>query len=162
MVTVPTSSVAPVKNYLFNALAARTEITSTKVLVSYDEPGPFQPDDIIAVMDVERENSIMQMVGSGGSGWIEEEYTMDIVVACYRGGDYAKTVFERAAFLADVVVDVVRQDPSCGGLVNIHARPAAVFYASQWNVVESDVDGTLQHLGRETIATVSVSVRNRI
>lgn len=160
MTTVPLSTLPAVKGYLFDALAARTEITSTKVLVSYDDPGPYMPDDIIAVLDADRNVSTLAMVGDGGAGWLAEEYVLAIVVSCYRGGDTARVVFERACALADVVVDVVRQDPSCGQRV-YQAKPSSINYESEWNTQETE-DGTVTHLGRMTTVTVGVTVSAQI
>jgi len=122
------------------------------VLVCYDEPGPNQPDDIVMVGDVERLVAPYQMVGSGQAGWLDEEYTVEVVVSCYRGGDDARTVFERACVLADQVVYVTRSDPSLGGAV-VLAHPQTVRYGSQWDD---------KHLGRIVTVTVDVRCRARI
>ena len=145
--SIPPPTVPAVKAYLFAALKARPEL-ALPVLVSYDEPGPHQPDDIVAVCDVDDTATVMRMVGSGAAGWLDETMTVQVVCESYRGGDEAQAVFERAAVLAAVVCDVVRLDPQLGGIA-IEAKPSRISYASQW---EPD------HKGRLCRATVSVSV----
>jgi hypothetical protein len=154
------STVPAVKAYLFAQLQARPEITAgAKTLVSYDDPGPYQPDDIIVLGDVSRSVAPLAMVGDGGPGWLQENYTQSVVVSVYRGLDSAQAAFERAALLADVVIDVVRVDPSLGGLVT-RCWPLDVSYVSDWNTQDQD-DGTVLHLGRSSTVTIPLSVFDR-
>lgn len=125
------STVPQVKAYMVTQLQARTELAAP-VLVSYGEPGPYLPDDIVAVLDANQTFEQMAMIGSGASKWLEETYTLEVKVDCFQGGDLAQTVEERALSLASVVVDVVRADPSLGGLV-IEARPLYMRSTGSWD-----------------------------
>lgn len=147
---IPASSVPTAVGYLYDHIV--TAVNDPAVLVSYGPPGPNQPDDIIVVGSVSREIIPWQMVGSGGAGWLDEIYTVDVVVSVYRGGDNGRVVMERACVLADIVVNVVRTDPSLGGAVVV-ANPAVVDY-------EPSFDG--EHKGRIVDVTVSIRCRQRI
>jgi len=148
--TIPASTVPLAKLYLFNQIT--TLVNDAAVLVSYDQPGPNQPDDIIMIGAVDRQVVPYQMVGSGGAGWLDETYTIAVSVEVYRGGDDARTAFERACVLADTVVAAVRGDPSLGGAVVV-AHPAQVRYAPAWEE---------KHLGRIVEVVVDVACRARI
>lgn len=126
----PVSTVPVVKAALVAALLARTEMAAP-TLVSYGEPGPYLPDDIVAVMDTAQTFDVMAMVGSGAGKWLSETFVIEVQVDCFLGGDAAQAVEERALFLASVVVDVVRVDPSIGALV-IEARPASMRTTGSW------------------------------
>lgn len=148
--TIPASSIPAAKLFLFNGIVSL--INDTAVLVAYDEPGPNQPDDIVMVGGVDRQVAALQMVGSGQAGWLDETYTIDVVVSVFRGGDDARTAFERACVLADQVVYVVRTDPSLGGAVVV-AHPEASRYEPAW-----DDD----HRGRLVTVTIPIYCRARI
>lgn len=149
--SVPVSTIPGVKGYVFDQLVARAELIGDTILVCYDEPGPYQPDDIVSVGDVARTVEPVGMVGSGGQGWLGEKYRLDVTVDCFRGGDDARTVFERACALADVVVDAVRLDPSLGGRV-IESYPSTGSYQSDWLTHEE----TGAHMGRSARVVVSI------
>lgn len=147
---IPASTVPAAVSYIHSRII--TAINDTAVLVSYGPPGTNQPDDLIVVGNVTREIVPYQMVGSGQAGWLDETYTIEVVASVFRGGDYGQVVLERASALADVVVAVVRTDPSLGGAVVV-AHPSAVEYEQNW-----DPD----HKGRTVDATVSIRCRARI
>lgn len=149
-VTIPASTVPAAKLYLHSHIT--TLINDTSVLVSYDPPGPFQPDDIVMVGAVDRQVGPYQMVGSGGAGWLDETYSIEVVVSVYRGGDDARTAFERACALADQVVFVVRTDPSLGGAVVV-AHPEQ----SRYEPTFED-----EHKGRLVTVTIPIACRARI
>jgi hypothetical protein len=119
--TIPVSTAPTAKLYLYNQIIAL--VNDPAVLVSYGEPGLEQPDDIIVVGAVSRQVVISQMVGSGGTGWLDETYTIGVDVEVYRGGADAPTADARAWALVGVVETVVRTDPSLGGAV-IVAHPS--------------------------------------
>jgi hypothetical protein len=148
--TIPASTVPTAVGYLFDHIV--TAVNDTAVLISYGPPGPNQPDDLIVVGAVQRDIAPIQMVGSGQAGWLDERYDVEIVVSVYRGGDASRTVMERACALVDIVVAVVRTDPSLGGVVVV-AHPTLVSYDPSF-----DAD----HKGRLVDATVTVSCRARI
>lgn len=148
---IPVSTVPLAKLAVYNATLA--QVNDPSVTVSYDDPSPGQlTDDVIAVGDVERKITPFAMVASGQAGWLDEEYSLSIIVSVYRGGDDARTAFERACVLVDFVVAGVRADPSLGGVVVV-AHPEDVSYDAQW---EDD------HKGRLVTATVRVRCRARI
>ncbi|GIG57395.1 hypothetical protein Lfu02_17670 [Longispora fulva] len=143
---IPPSTVATIKGALFDLLSAR--MAGPGVLVAYDSPGTYQPEDIVCVGDVHRQIAVHAAVGSGGAGWLDETYTVHVIVECYRGGDNARLVFERAAALAAVAESAVRADPSIGGLALV-ARPVGVDYTS---------DAEEDHKGRTTRADLRIEV----
>lgn len=147
---IPASTVPAALAYLHSHII--TAVNDTAVLVSYGPPTTNQPDDLIVVGNVDREVSPYQMVGSGQAGWLDEIYTADVVVSAFRGGDFGQVVLERASALADIVVSVVRTDPSLGGAVVV-ANPTNVQYEQNW-----DPD----HKGRVVDVTVSIRCRARI
>ena len=148
--TIPVSTVPAAKLFLHSGLT--TLINDPAVLVSYDPPGSFQPDDIVMIGAVDRQVVPYQMVGSGGAGWLDEFYSIEVVVSVFRGGDDARTVFERACTLADQVVEVVRSDPSLGGAVVV-AHPEQSRYEPAF---EED------HKGRLVTVTIPIACRARI
>lgn len=148
--TIPASTVPLATGYLYDQI--KVAVNDPAVLVSYGPPGPNQPNDLIVIGNVSREVVPYQMVGSGQAGWLDETYTVDVVASTYRGGDNGRTGFERAAALADIVVSVVRNDPTLGGAVTV-ANPATVDYEQNW-------DDTYK--GRVVDAIVSIRCRARI
>jgi len=152
--TIPVSTAPAVKAYLFTQLQANiTAASGSSLLVCYDEPGPYEPDDIVSVGDVTARNTAqLAMVGSGGAGWLIENYSLEVVVDCFRGGDDPQTVDERAWALIGQVEAVVRTDPSCGDLV-VEARPGQCRSESMWDDA---------HKGRRVRAAVAVDVQAQI
>jgi hypothetical protein len=148
--TIPASTVPAAKLYLYTQITAL--INDAAVLVAYDPPSTYQPDDIVMVGAVDRQVVPYQMVGSGGAGWLDETYQIEVVVSVFRGGDNARTAFERACTLADQVVYVVRSDPSLGGAVVV-AHPEVSRYEPAW---EED------HKGRLVTVTIPINCRARI
>ncbi|MEY9944889.1 hypothetical protein [Kitasatospora sp. GAS1066B] len=136
MTTIPTSSIPAARTWLYAQLLATLTpdplSTTSQLLVCLDEPGPFQPDDIVSVGEVHQTYSPESGVGSGGPGWLREDYQLHITVDVFRGGDDPAGVFARARLLADQVVAVVRADPSLGGAVD-RARPASASHTAGWD-----------------------------
>lgn len=147
---IPASTVPAAVSYLHSHIT--TAVNDDAVLVSYGPPSPNQPDDMIVVQNIDREVIPYQMVGSGQAGWLDERYSIEVVVSVFRGGDYGQVVLERASALADIVVAVVRTDPSLGGAVVV-AHPGTVRYEQSW-----DQD----HKGRVVDAILSIQCRARI
>lgn len=109
------SSAAPaVKAALVTALAA---IVDADTLVSYGNPGPEYPEDVIAVMDVESaSNRDPQTLDRTRT----ETLNLSLSISCARGGgaEVQQTVTERAyALLALVETYVKTTNPTLGGLV---------------------------------------------
>jgi hypothetical protein len=154
--TIPGSSIPAVRRYLFDQLTAQLTtdpaFPKAQLLVVYDQPGPFQPDDIVSIGKVSRQVAVSSLVGSGGAGWLEERFQVEVIVDVFRGGDYAQAAFERAVALVDAVCAVVRGDPSLGGCV-LEARPAGSTYDSEWDD---------EHKGRHCVGTIEVDCYQRI
>lgn len=101
-------------------VAALQAALGSAVLVTYGPPGPNQPDDIVAVMDV-RGGQVMATMGNRSR---EETLDIDVVISCYRGGgtEVQQTVTERAyALMASLEVYLKTTDPSIGGTVRSNA-----------------------------------------
>ena len=148
---IPASSIPAARAWLYAGLQSLYPVASG-VLVCLDEPSTDQPQDIIAVADVHQTYGPFQTVGSGGAGWLTEEYSVQVIVDCWRGGDNAALVFTQARTLADAVVALVRSDPSLGGAVD-RARPGIVAHESAWL-------GDQQ--GRQTVITIPVDCLNAL
>lgn len=128
MATIPDPTVPAAKSYLYTQTLAQP-LFAEPVLVCYDEPGPYQADDIVTFGTVHWHPAVNSGVGSGGAGWLEERYDIEVTVDVYRGGDDAKTAFERAAALWAGVLQVLRADPSLGGIVLV-AKPSPATYTT--------------------------------
>lgn len=130
---IPASTIPAVKTYLYNQLTAA--LAGTADLAVFMDTPPNDPpveSDVIVVGDVELGFDPWQMVGSGGQGWLYEKYSVEILISVYRGGDHAQTVLTQATNLVYQVCDVVRLDPSLGGLV-VQAYPASAHFESGWS-----------------------------
>lgn len=109
------SSAAPaIKAALVAVLAG---VVDADTLVSYGQPGTYQPDDIVAVLDVssasERDPQTLDRSRT-------ETVNVTVTVSCYRGGgtEVQQTVTERAyALLALVESYVKTTNPTLGGIV---------------------------------------------
>lgn len=153
---IPSSSAPAVRAYLFAQLTAQLQpdpnVTTARLLVCYDEPGPDQPDDIVSVGKVHRNIGVNSMVGGGGGGWLDERFTVEIEIDVYRGNDDPQYVYQRSSDLADAVIAVIRTDPSLGGLV-LTARPQSSSHEVTWDD---------QHMGRHATVTIEVECFQRI
>lgn len=127
---IPASSIPAARAWILAGVQAQLA-DQTDVLVCLDEPGPNLPDDIVCVGEVEQTYGPLDIVGSGGRLWLTEEYSVTVTVSVFRGGDDAVGVFLRARQLADLVVAVVRSDPSLGGAVD-RGRPGRASHSSNW------------------------------
>jgi hypothetical protein len=157
MTTIPASTAPAARRWLFEQLLAQIQPdpddTQSSLLVCYDEPGTNQPGDIVSVGGVTREITISAMVGSGGAGWLEERFTIAVVIDVYRGGpDAAQTSYDRGAALLDQVVAIVRTDPTLGGAVLV-GRPT-----------ESQTEGLVldDHTGRQSVVNLGIACYARI
>ena len=134
----PVSTVPSVKRYLAEQIqSALNELPIIPGLpapiVVYDAPGLYRPNDIIAVGQVyQRYVKQMAMVGSGGAGWLQEDYEIEIVTDVFRAGETLQIdAYERAWLLNSLVEEVFRADPSLGGRV-IVSRSDFSIDGSQW------------------------------
>ncbi|MFI0894891.1 hypothetical protein [Streptomyces sp. NPDC020983] len=156
MSTIPASTAPAARRWLYEQLTAQIQPdpdnTRASLLICYDEPSTDQPSDIISVGGVTREIAISAMVGSGGAGWLEERYTIALIIDVARGGDDAAGVFDRACTLLDQVVAIIRADPTLGGAVLV-GRP-----------VSSQTEGLAldDHTGRQSVVNLGVECYARI
>lgn len=154
--TIPKSTAPAARRYLFEQFTAQIapdpDSPRSSLLVCYDVPGPDEPDDIIAVGTVTRQINVNSMVGSGGAGWLDERYTIAVIIDVFRGGDDQAATFDRASTLMDQVCAIVRTDPTLGGAV-LTARPVTSQTDGEW---DSD------NLGRHTVVTLDIDCYARI
>lgn len=131
--TVPASTVPAVRTQLVSLYtAAMAAVDPYTLQVSDGAPGRFTPDDLIMVGDVSGTFEGMAIVGSGGAGWLREEYDVRVEVEVFRPGDDAPTTWGRCTDLAYTAQQQVRDDPTLGGLV-IQAVPARIQFRDGWD-----------------------------
>lgn len=156
MPTIPASTAPAARRYLHDQITAQVQpdagSPASSLLVCYDMPGTNLPGDIISIGKVTRDFDVNSMVGSGGSGWLDERYTIDITIDVYRGGDSAQAAYERGAALMDQVCAIVRADPSLGDLVQV-AKPLTS---------ESDGDWTDDHSGYQNVSLLPIQCYTRL
>jgi hypothetical protein len=149
--SIPASSIPTVRAWLLAQLQATLKPDPTnpasELLICDGEPGTYEPDDVVWLGDVHQDYEPEQTTGSGGPGWLREDYQQHIHVEIYRGGDDPTGCFGRARALADLVVAIVRSDPSLGGAVT-RARPASATHSSRW---EDD--------GRGRVVAIEIVIR---
>jgi hypothetical protein len=113
------NSTAPgAKQYLFDQITAAV----APVLVAWNDPLGVGADDLVVVGAIRRTIRPGAIVGGGGTGWLHEEYRVEVYVGSSRGGDNPAAADTACAALVDAVIAVVRADPSLGGRV-LRARP---------------------------------------
>lgn len=153
----PASTAPQVKAYLVAQIKASPDLPAQLLgqppLISYGVPGEYQPACIVAVGTRVIQTAVpSQMVGSGGAGWLRENYHLEVVVSAFAGGDTPQVVDEAALQLWQVVAAVIRADPSLGGLV-IQASPSGFEAISEW---------TEDHKGRLCQLTGEVEVHAQL
>lgn len=131
---IPVSTIPAVKAFFVAGLTALlTPDVGKTIGVFYDVPNTNAPDDMVVIGRVSnRVAKPRNMVGSGARLWIYEEYSIDVAVDSFRGGDQPQQVFERAWAVASLVESFVRSDPSLGGKV-VQCSPATSSDDSQWD-----------------------------
>jgi hypothetical protein len=156
--TIPTSSAPSVRQYFYDMLTAQLTpdpfSKTSSLLVCFDDPGAGQPDDIVAVGKTTSQVGVMALVGGGGAGWLDERYTLEIVVDVFRGGDdpTSQAAYIQASALCDSIIAVLRGDPSLGGRVLV-AKPHSVAV---------DVEEDPAHMGRRATGLIEIECLNRI
>lgn len=147
--SIPPSTATGTRTYLVDNLTTVIPADDgSAVLVCYDEPGPYQADDIVSVGTVELDYESGSFVGSGGAGWLRERYSVTVTIDVFRGGDDPQYTYQRAQYLSDLVAALVRYDVSLGGTV-VTATPKSSTIESEW-----DDD----HKGRHSVANVVISI----
>jgi hypothetical protein len=107
-------------------------LLGSPVIVQYGDMGTNVPPCFIAVgATVTVVNTPREMVGTGGAGWLEERYRVEVQVSAFVGGDNFQSTAEAAYLMWQAVASTVRADPSLGGLV-ITAFPASHDLTQLW------------------------------
>jgi hypothetical protein len=154
--TIPSSTAPAVRQWLYDqctaGLAPDPVNTRASLLVCFDQPGPNEPDDIVAIGRVRRQLEVAGMIGGGGAGWLDENYTVEIVIDVFRAADIGQVAYQRAMDLANGVIAIVRSDLTLGGHV-IKSKPV-----SDTEEVEWDTD----HGGKRATVTVEIECVTRI
>ena len=124
--TIPVSTAPAAAAYLLTEITTAVATDPATILVKLGEPGRNRPDDMILIGEVQRNVKEQSFVGSGGAGWLGEEYEQHITIGSWQAnGDVynestqALQVNARAWQLIAYVEAVVRADPSLGGLVEV-------------------------------------------
>lgn len=153
---IPTSTAPAVKTWLYNLLVANlTPSPGSRLRVFYNDPGTDLPDDVVSVSNVlNRTTTYAAFVGGGGANYLDETYTIEIVIDAYRGGDNAITAEARAWVLEGAIEQLIRGDLTAGGTAGVFdLRPGAVSAAGTWSP---------DHLGHTVRLTLAVDVGARI
>lgn len=134
--TIPVSTVPAVKSYMRDGIMDALTgdiVPGFALVVCYDRPGQYRPPEIVVIGKIyDRRVEGFSMVGSGGAGWLKEDYEFEAIVDVFRPGESLQVeAYERAWHLMSVVETVVRTDPSLGGLV-IRSRPDRSYDDSEW------------------------------
>jgi hypothetical protein len=145
--SIPSSSIPAAMAWLLAGLQANitADPAADGLLVCLGEPGTFQPQDIVFIGEIHQVYSPQSTVGSGGANWLREDYQVTVTVDCTRGGDDQVAVLTRARQLADLVVAVVRSDPSMGGAVD-RCRPEQATHTLGWLDTDAQKSGTGRHV----------------
>lgn len=154
--SIPSSTAPAVRQWLYDQCAAQLAPdpvnTRASLLVCFDAPGPNEPDDIVAIGRVRRQLKGASMVGGGGAGWLDEHYTVEVVIDVFRGSDSGQVAYARAMGLANAVISIVRTDLTLGGNV-IKSQPKGDDAEVEW---DSD------HGGKRACVTVEIECVTRI
>lgn len=138
------------------AVAALIEnITSqvdSDVLVCEAAPALNLPDNIIAIGErVNHTFAPHAMVGTGGPGWLIEEFEISVAVSVFLGGDDVAATRERCYTLVNAVMEAVLTDPTLAGSCYM-AYPARGLYEHSYEE---------QHKGRLMQAELAILCRSR-
>lgn len=133
----PVSTVPRAKSFLFTQTQAALDLLPAlgyaAPLLTYDRPGIYRPPELIVIGKIyDRRVSGFAMVGSGGAGWLKEDYELEVIVDVFRPGESLQIeAYNRAWELMSLIENVVRADPSLGSLV-IRARADRSYDDSEW------------------------------
>lgn len=126
-VTIPTSSVPSVIEYLLGAIQGQcaNDALFDDMLIRIGQPGVNFPNDMIWISGTRRSQSIDTFIGSGGTDWLNEKYDVTVTISTWVGtGDaddnsvLSTQLTERVWQLIAYVETAVRNDPGLGGLVD--------------------------------------------
>lgn len=154
--SIPASTAPAVRQWLYDQCTALLPLDQTdthaSLLVCFDQPGPNDPEDIVAIGGVRRQLKVAAMIGGGGAGWLDEHYTVSVVIDVFRGGDSGQVAYLRAMDLANAVISIVRTDLTLGGHV-IKAVPTGD---------DAEVEWDSEHGGKHACVTVEIECVTRI
>jgi hypothetical protein len=154
--TIPSSTAPAVRQWLYDQCTAGLTPDPNNVraslLVVFDSPGPNEPDDIVAIGRVRRQLKVGAMIGGGGAGFLDESYTVEVVVDVFRGSDSGQVAYSRAMTLANAVIAIVRTDLTLGGNV-IRSVPKGD---------DAEVEWDTEHGGKRACVTVEIECVTRI
>jgi hypothetical protein len=107
-------------------------LLGSPVIVQYGDMGTNVPPCFITVgATVAAVNTPWEMVGTGGAGWLEERYRVEVQVSAFEGGDSFQATAEAAYLMWQAVASTVRGNPTIDGLV-ITAYPASHDLTQLW------------------------------
>ena len=141
--TIPAPSIDATTTALVTAINTQvaTLTDGATVLVCEGPPTLYQPDDIITVGEFSDELfSPHALVGSGGAGWLQEDYRIGVKIDIYRGSDSVLLVRQRLSSLIAAVNTAVRTDPSLGGTCYL-AYPEQAHRTLEWDPDAKGVRG---------------------
>jgi hypothetical protein len=154
--TIPSSTAPAVRQWLFDqataGLAPDPVNTRASLLVCFDQPGPNEPDDIVAIGRVRRQLSVGSMIGGGGAGWLDESYTVEVTIDVFRAADSGQVAYQRAMDLANAVIAIVRSDLTLGGHV-IKSQPKSD---------DAEVEWDSEHGGKRATVNLEIECVTRI
>ncbi|MFF1597690.1 hypothetical protein ACFVYV_09360 [Streptomyces mirabilis] len=154
--TIPQTTAPAVRQWLYDQCTASLTPdpvnTRASLLVVFDQPGPNEPDDIVAIGKVRRQLNVGAMVGGGGAGFLDEHYTVEIIIDVFRGSDSGQVAYSRATDLANAVIAIVRSDLTLGGHV-IKSQPKGD---------DTEVEWDTEHGGKRACVTVEIECVTRI
>jgi hypothetical protein len=132
----PASTAPAVLSYLAAQIPLSPDLPASllggPVTVTYGILGTDIPPCFIVIgATVAAVNTPFQMTGSGGAGWLEEHYRVEIQVSAFEGGSNFQDVTEAAYTMWQAVSSTVRADPSLGALVT-SAFPASADLTLSW------------------------------
>lgn len=132
---IPASSIPAARAYLYSQLQALLTPDPNDVTASLgvflDGPITDIPADVVSIGDVHQNYNPESSVGSGGSHWLREDYAITVEIQVTRNTEDSTVTFNRARALADLVVALVRSDPSLGQVVD-RARPGVATHETSW------------------------------
>lgn len=133
--TAPVSTVPVVKAALVALIAGAVDqdpATGDPVVgVWYSDVGQNFPDDNIIVGKASQTSHPTRLVGGGSTFWMDEAYSIEIIISVHRGVDQPQPAEERVWHLAGLIANAVRRDPSLAGRVTV-AWPASLDVEAEW------------------------------
>lgn len=136
---IPVSTVPQAQAALLSAIneAALADSSPTDFLVCVGEPSTNDPPAIIEIAkNVRRSVDPASFVGSGGAGFLEEKYDIDVVVSVAQEDTNVDldplALSARTWQLVAYVESAIRQDPSLGDVVTVCYPRQATGGEVQW------------------------------